>query len=90
MPTNEKPNSTHLPEVAGAIETFTGSLVVDTGLREVQSFMVTMAKAPAAAAATPAGILSADKRTLTLKVVKADGVTQADAETDVAWVAFGK
>jgi hypothetical protein len=38
MPANENPKSTHLPEVAGAIEDVTEILVVDTGIRQVQSF----------------------------------------------------
>jgi hypothetical protein len=89
------PKSTHLPEVSGAIESIgtSGSLIVDTGLRKVQSFTVTMASTPAAAAASCAGVLSdpANGTTkLTLKVVKADGVTAADAASKVAWVAIGQ
>lgn len=33
--------SPHLPEVAGATETITGEIIVDTGLREIQSFVAT-------------------------------------------------
>ena len=90
MPTNENPKSTHIPETAGAIETVTGSLVVDTGLRNVQSFAVTLASIPNANAASVAGTLADDKRTLTLLVVKADGVTAGSVAASVAWTALGK
>ena len=36
------PLSTHIPEFAGATEEVTGELVVDTGLREIQSLTVTI------------------------------------------------
>lgn len=84
------PKSTHIPAMAGDLETFTGSLVIDTGLREVQSFQVTLAQAPVANAASVAGVLSDDKRTLTLLAVKADGVTAASVSSLVAWLALGK
>jgi hypothetical protein len=33
--------SSHIPELAGAIETITGEIVVDTGLRDIQTFVAT-------------------------------------------------
>jgi hypothetical protein len=89
------PKSTHLPEVSGAIEDIpsSGSLIVDTGLRNVRAFTVTMASTPAAAAATCAGVLAEAEglsTKLTLKVVKADGVTAADQASKVSWVAIGE
>ena len=87
--------STHLPEVSGAIADIgtSGLLTVDTGLRKVRSFAVTMASTPAAAAASCAGVLATPANgttKLALKVVKADGVTAADAASKVAWIAIGE
>lgn len=89
------PKSTHLPEVAGNIELVpdTGALVVDTGLRSVQSFSVTLAQAAAADAATVAGILAdpaGGTTKLTINTVKADGVTLGSVAAKVAWLAIGK
>lgn len=90
MPTGIKPNSTHLPEVAGDIETVTGSLVIDTTLRQVQSYNATLASIPSANAASVAATLDDAKRELTLLVVKADGVTPGSVAVKVAWFALGK
>jgi len=89
------PKSTHLPEVAGDIVLVpsTGVLVVDTGLRSVQSFQVTLAQAAVADAASVAGVLSdpaGGSTKLTINVVKADGVTLGSVVAKVAWVALGK
>lgn len=89
------PKSTHLPEVAGNIELVpnTGILIVDTGLRSVQSFAVTLAQAAQANAATVVGILSdpaAGTTKLTINTVKADGVTLGSVAAKVAWLAIGK
>ena len=84
------PCSTHLPEVVGAIETVTGSLVVRPGLRNIQTVAVTLMSAPAAAAASVAGVLSDDGTQLSLRVVKADGVTPGDVAAKVAWLVVGK
>jgi len=90
------PKSTHLPEVAGdiALVPATGVLIVDTGLRSVQSFTVTLAQAAAADAASVAGILgdplSGGNTKLTINTVKADGVTLGSVAAKVAWLAIGK
>ena len=88
------PKSTHIPEVAGAVELVTGSLTVETGLREIQTFSVTMAQAPTATEASPAGVLEdvipGKSQRLILKVVAADGVTPGVAMAKVAWLALGK
>ena len=90
------PKSTHLPEVAGDIVLVpsTGTLIVSTDLRNVQTFGVTLAQAPVADAASVAGVLSeptpGDGTKITLKVVKADGVTAASVVAKVAWFAIGK
>lgn len=90
MPANENPKSTHLPEVAGAIEAVTATLVVDTGIRQVQAFNVCMAQDPTAAEAIVAGVLDAEKRKLTIKVFAPDGVTPGVAAAQVSWTAIGK
>jgi len=88
--------STHLPEVAGNIELVpsTGSLIVDTGLRNVQAFGVTLAQAAVADAASVAGILGdplpGGSQKLTINVVKADGVTLGSVAAKVSWFAIGK
>lgn len=84
------PRSRHLPEVAGAIEEVTGTLVVETYLREVQSFSVTLAATPTATEASVAAVLDAETRKLTISVVAADGVTPGVAAVKVAWLALGK
>jgi len=38
------PKSTHLPETSGAIEIVTGSLIVETNLRNLQSFVAVFAQ----------------------------------------------
>ena len=88
--------STHLPEVSGNIELVpsTGVLIVDTGLRSVQSFQVTLAQAAVANAASVAGILGdplpGGNTKLTINTVKADGVTLGSVAAKVAWLAIGK
>ena len=90
------PKSTHLPEVSGdvALVPSTGILIVDTGLRSVQSFSVTLAQAAAADAASVAGILGdplpGGNTKLTINTVKADGVTLGSVIAKAAWFAIGK
>lgn len=90
------PRSTHLPEVSGNVEIVpnTGSLEISTGLRNVQSFQVTLAQPPVADAATVAGLLgevvSGEGQKLTIYVVKADGVTLASVAAKVSWLAIGQ
>jgi hypothetical protein len=86
--------STHLPEVSGGIESVTATLIVDTRLREVQSFSVSLAQQSVAAEAIVDGVLGAIEpggtQKLTLQVFNADGVTPGVAAVDVAWMAIGK
>jgi len=88
------PKSTHLPEVAGAIEFVTGLLVVETGLRNIQSFTVSLAQLPSAAEALVSGVLGdvtpGSDQKLTLHVTAVDGVTPGIAPVKVNWTALGK
>lgn len=84
--------STHLPEVAGDIVTFTGSLVIDLaalGVRECQAYDAHLAQAPAAGAAYLASVLSDDKKKLTITAYDSAYAVAAIA-TKVSWHAFGK
>jgi hypothetical protein len=89
-------NSTHLPEVSGNIEVVpaTGTLIVDTGLRNVQAFGVTLAQPAVADAATVAGVigdpLPGGNQKLTITTVKADGVTLGSVAAKISWFAIGK
>lgn len=88
------PMSTHLPEVSGGIETVTGSAVIDTGLRKVQSIVATLGAAAVATDATVAVTLveppAGGKYKATLYVVNADGVTLGVTATPVHWLAIGE
>lgn len=94
MPKNVNPKSTHLPELAGAIEVVTGSLIVDTGLRNVQSFAVSLAQASTATEAGAAGALAyppvGGHQQLAISVVAADGATPGVNPVKVSWMALGK
>jgi hypothetical protein len=94
MPANQNPKSNHLPELAGAIDLVTGTLIVDTGLRNVQSFTVSLAQTPTAAEAIVAGALAdptpGGHQKLTLMVMAVDGVTPGVAAAKVSWTALGK
>lgn len=86
--------STHLPEVSGGIAAVTGSLIIDTQLRNVQSFSVSLAQAASATEAIVTAVLSDPEvgaaQKLTLQVWAVDGVTPGAAAVDVAWTAIGK
>lgn len=84
------PRSRHLPEVAGAIEEVTGSLVVDTQLREVQSFNVTLAAMSTATEAVVSAVMDPETRKMTIYVMAPDGVTPGVNPVKVAWLALGK
>jgi len=88
------PKNSHLPEMSGDIVGVTGELLVDTGLRKVQSFSTSLAQASVAAEATVGGVLQAPEPggtyKLLLQVWNADGVTPGVAETMVAWTAMGE
>ena len=90
------PKSTHLPEVSGDVVLVpsTGAVIIDTGLRSVQSFSVSLAQAAVANAASVAGVLGdplpGGNTKLTINTVKADGVTLGSVAAKVAWLAIGK
>lgn len=86
--------STHLPEVSGDVVAVTGSLIVDTRLREVQSFSVALAQQASATEAIVDAVLGeiepGGTQKLTIEVFAADGATPGAAAANVAWMAFGK
>jgi hypothetical protein len=86
--------STHIPEVAGGVVAVTGSLVIDTQLREVQSFAVSLATQASATEAIVNGVLgeivAGSSQKLTIEVFAADGATPGASAVNVAWSAFGK
>ena len=86
--------STHIPEYAGDIAEVTGSLIVDTGLREVQSFSATLATqstaTEASVDATLGEIEPGGTQKLTLETWAADGATPGVNPVKVAWMALGK
>jgi hypothetical protein len=86
--------STHLPEMAGDILTFTGTQVVDTGLRQLQAFSATFAQDTHADAAMVSALPIAPTGgatwKLNLKAWKADGTTAASIASKVSWMALGK
>ena len=89
------PKSTHLSEVAGAIEEITGSLIVDTGLRDVQSFTASFAQA--LTVATKEAILGWEFEPVvpgtTQKVLISTYLlagTPGVEATKVSWTAIGK
>lgn len=88
--------STHIPEFAGDEVTVptAGSLVVDSGIREIQSATATLSQDAVANAASvsievgdaPAG----GNHPLTIKTWKADGATAGSVTAKVMWMALGK
>jgi hypothetical protein len=86
--------STHIPEYAGDVVEVTGSLVVDTGLREVQAFSATLAAQASATEAIVDAVLGdvvpGGSQSMTLEVFAVDGVTPGAAAVKVAWMALGK
>lgn len=86
--------STHIPEYAGDVVEVTESLIVDTGLREVQSFSVTLASQSSATEAIVNGVLGpiipGGTQKLTLEVFAQDGATPGASAVNVAWMALGK
>lgn len=86
--------STHIPEFAGDVVEVTGTLIVDTGLREVQAFSATLATQSTATAAIVDAVLGAVKpggtQSITLEVFAADGATPGAAAVKVSWMALGK
>jgi hypothetical protein len=88
------PNSPHIPEVAGEIVAVTGTLLVDTGLREIQTFSATLAQTSIAGAASvsvlPQAVSDGGHQKLLLQVWAADGATPSAVAANVAWLALGK
>jgi len=87
------PKSPHIPEVAGAIATVTGTLLVDTGLREIQSFSVSLAQATGTATAVVTAVVQAVAAGQTAKLLlqawEDDTTTASSAAAQVAWLAIG-
>ena len=88
-----EPVSLHSPINASADAVVTGSLVVKTGLRELQGYSVTLAEAPAAGAAFVSATKSVDPNSgeglLTISVWDSAYAPSVVA-TNVNWTALGK
>ncbi len=91
------PLSTHLPQIHGGIATIpaaTGTLVVDTGLRNLQSLTCSLAEDAAATAATVSWELvtqvAGTTRKATLKTWAANGIAAGSTAAKVSWKAIGK
>jgi hypothetical protein len=88
------PMSTHLPEVSGGITAaFTGTVIVDTGLRDLQSFTCTLAQDAVANASSLSWELvtqvAGNTRKVTIKSWKADGATAGSVSAIASWLAIG-
>ena len=91
------PLSTHLPQVSGSTVTAlaaTGTIVVDTGLRDLHSFSCSLAQDAGANASSVSWELvtqtAGTTRKVTLKCWKANGATAASVDAKISWIAFGK
>jgi len=88
--------SKHLPETSGAIETVpaaSGTLTIDTGLRDMMSFSCSLAQDAGAAVAgvsweTIAQVPGGTQK-VTLKTWEDDGTTAGSAAALVSWIALG-
>jgi len=88
--------SKHLPETSGGIVTVpaaTGTLVIDTGLRDMMSFACSLAQD---ASADVAGVswetiaqVPGGTQKVTLKTWEDDGTTAGSAAASVSWIALG-
>ena len=88
------PLSTHLPQVSGGITAaFTATLIVDTKLRDLQSFTCSLAEDAEANAASVSWELVTQEagttRKVTVKTWKEDGATAGSAAAAVSWLAIG-
>lgn len=85
------PKSTHIPECAGGAETVTGSLVVQTGLRHIQSVVASFGQALGLAAevAVTAEIDATVPGRITLRTYDAGGVAGTNP-CKVQWQALGR
>lgn len=88
------PKNTHLPEVAGGIATVTGTLIVDTGLRKLQTAVATLGADSTAtdAIVTMAlePLVAGGTQKINVKVWAVDGVTPGVTATPVHWLAVGE
>lgn len=92
MPGNR---STHLPHVSGGIAAVpsSGSLVVNTGLRNVQAITATLVQDASANVAGVSIELSdpvAGHVQATIKTWEDDGTTAGSSAANVSWIALGK
>jgi len=88
--------STHIPGMAGDVVTVpnSGSVVVETELRKIQSATATLAEDAVATAASvsvefgdpPEG----GNQKLTIKTWAADGATAGSTAAKVSWIAMGE
>lgn len=91
------PLSTHLPRLVGAVATVpaaSGTLIVDTGLRDLQTLVCTLAQDAVGTAATVSWELvtqvAGTTRKVTLKTWDEDGATAGSTAARVTWIALGK
>ncbi len=89
------PLSTHLPHVSGAIVTVPsgGSLIVDTGLRNLQTFVCSLAEDADAAVAGVSWerVTQIDgTQKVTIKTWEDDGTTTGSGAHLISWLALGK
>jgi len=89
--------STHIPEMSGGIETVpaaTGTLIIDTRLRDLQTFTATLGEDAVGTAASvswePIAQLAGGTQKVTLKTWAADGATAGSTAALVSWLALGK
>jgi len=88
--------STHLPQVAGDLDAAipaAGSLIIDTGLRELLGFSCSLSSDAVANAASASwelvALVPGGTQKVTLKAWKADGATAASVATTMGWTAIG-
>lgn len=88
------PKNSHLPEVAGGIATVTGSLIVDTGLRKLQSAVATLGADSTATDSivtmTLETLVPGGTQKINIKVWAVDGTTAGVTATPVHWLAVGE
>lgn len=86
--------STHLPEVSGDIVAVTGTLIVDTELRDLQSAMACLAESSTATEAivnvVPQAQGAGETAKIQIEVFAADGSTAGASAVNVYWMALGK
>ena len=89
------PLSTHIPQFSGTTSAVGsgGTLIVDTGLRNLQSFSCSLAQDAGANASSVSWELvtqvAGTTRKVTLKTWKANGATAGSVAASVSWLALG-